>query len=336
MPRLESNPRRRNSDVIDDAAATGMQIYGDIWALPSAVLERTIKTGLQFKDALKHGAKHVIRRNSVTWEDDESDVRRDLLFAASRSRSAEELARIHKWAIAKRDNELRQVVETRAGELRIPLSKLKESQGWGWNPKITDRAFRYREARTNPDEAAAEAYRRFHGRPADKEIVIEEEVHYHKRLATIGVLAACVIDTPTGLQATINFDSEDGRPVPWLCMSEDGCQLFIEGGDQSIDLKSLEMDGKDWYKERMVLGTFAEPESGRRFNIAYITEKRFDDFEVIRYEHDLGEPDEGEPKSHRREAPTLEFEPINKKLFICGGQYKISLPVFSVSPGIEN
>lgn len=330
--------RRKNGpDIVDQAAATGMQIYGDIWAVPSAILDQTIKTGLQFKDAVKGKVKHLVRRNSGTWND-ESDVRKDLLFAASRSRNAEELARIHKWAIGKRDRELQDVCEARAAELRIPIGDLKRGYPRGWNPQVTDRALRYRAngTRRNPENLAAEAYKRFHGRPSEEEVIIKEEIHYHKDLATLGVLAACVIDTPTGLRVTIEFDSDDGKPVPWLCMSEDGVQLFIEGGDQSIDLKPLEMDGKDWYKERMVLGTFAPPEGKRRWNLAYVTEKSFDQYETIRYEHDLGEANEGEPKSHRREAPALEFEPLNKKLFISGGQYKIKLPMIGVSPGIEN
>ena len=93
---------------------------------------------------------------------------------------------------------------------------------------------------------------------------------------------------------------------------------------------------RSWYKERMVLGEFSEPEPKRTWNLAYKCEKYFDNFETIWYEHDLGEPDEGEPKSHRREAPTLEFEPLNKSCSYHGGQYKISLPLLSVSPGIEN
>lgn len=335
-PNSKRTPKRRvrNTDVVDDAAAAGMQIYGDIFAIPAAALDQSIKAALQAKDSLKGHVKRLVRRNSVTWEDDESDVRRDLLFAASRSRSAEELARIHRWATAKRDAELQQVVEARGTELRIPISKLKEGYPRGWNPQRTDRAVR--KQKRNPESTAVHFYKKFHGRDSGEEIIIEQELHEHEHLGVIGTLAACVVDTPTGLRATLNFDSDDGNQIPWLCSSEDGDQLFIEGGCQEIDLKALEMNGKDWHKERMVIGQFAPPEGGRRWNLAYIAEKSFDDFETIRYEHDLGEPDEGEPKSHRREAPVLEYDSVNHLLFIVGGQYKIKLPLIGVSPGIEN
>ena len=440
--------------MIDQAAAAGMQIYGDIFAIPSAVLDQTIKTALRAKDEVKGHAKQILHNPS---REENEAIRLELLEEARTSRNAQELARIHKWASSRGDSELKSAAEARAKNLGLDI---KGNYPRGWNPQVTDRALRYRananapkgpeqcamcgakpssvtrvdvghidgheehnddwnlmwvcrscnvmsantmrnaglgrlthqynpagqgaksvkqwitavmslkglsnempvsaavelvhntsaqkrsefarqiwdmrRSRRNPEELAAEAYKRFHGRPSTEEILIEEEVHYHKDLATLGVLAAVVFDTPLGDRVTLEFDSDDGKPIPWLCMSEDGCQLFIEGGDQSIDLKAIGMDGKDWHKERMVLGKFSEPEPKRRWNLAYITEKDFDAYETIRYEHDLGEPDEGEPKSHRREAPTLEFEPINKKLFISGGQYKISLPIFSTSPGIEN
>ena len=63
--RPNSRKARRNADVIDQAAATGMQIYGDIWAVPGAVLDQTIATGLRLKDAVKGKVKHLVRRNSV-------------------------------------------------------------------------------------------------------------------------------------------------------------------------------------------------------------------------------------------------------------------------------
>jgi len=449
---------RKNSDVVDQAAAAGMQIYGDIFAIPSAVLDQTIRTALQAKDAVKRHAGRLLKNPGWYDQESDNDARNSLMFAASRSRNAEELARIHKWAVTKRDSDLKAVVEARAGELGISMSKIQANYPARWNPQVTDRALRYRananapegaeqccmcgsktsidvghvdgheenneeenliwicrscnvttanvmrdagmgrltrqynpgksgkgassteqwitavmsmkglsnempvseavemiratspakrseyargiwdmrRSKGNPENLAAEAYKRFHGRPSTEEIVIEEQVHFHKNLATLGVLAACVFDTPLGDRVTLNFDSDDGHPVPWLCMSEDGVQLYIEGGDQSIELEAIGMEGDNWYKERMVLGTFSEPEPGRKWNLAYITEKNFDSFETIRYEHDLGEPDEGEPKNHRREAPTLEFEPLNQKLFICGGQYKISLPLLETSPGIEN
>ncbi len=446
---------RRNPDVIDQAVGTGLEIWNGIYAIPGAAFSQSIKAGLQGKDALK-------KRLKINPED---EIRYELLRAAETSRNVEELARLHKWAIAKGDGTLRNTVENRARDLGISLTRIRDAYPRKWNPRVTDRALRYRananapdgpevccfcgskesidvghmdgheenndpsnlawlcrscnvasgnamrsaglgrltrqynpkgattvgewvqavgaitphkgrkyagrnyglasempvaeavaiiratspakraqfarelgkhksaRRRSNPENSAAHFYKKFHGRDSEEELVIETEIHEHEWLGVLGILCAVVVDTPTGGRATIHFDPKD---APWLCSSEDGCQLYIEGGCQEINLKKLEMDGKDWYKERMVLGQFSLPEPGRKWNLSYVTEKEFDAFETIEYQHDLGEANEGEPKSMRREAPILEYDAVNNLLYIVGGQYKIDLPMLETSPGIEN
>jgi hypothetical protein len=335
-----SRINRRNPDVIDDAAAAGMQIYGDIWALPSWVLEKTVSTALAAKDAVKKHVKRALK-NSVTWEGD-SDVRKDLVFSAQRARNVAELARIYQAGKAKGYSDVTAAVEARARNLGLPMDKIKSptSTGWGWNPaRLADMQYARRKnprTKKNSESGAAKFYEKFHGAPSNEEVIVENEIHEHEHLGVIGLLVAMVVDTPRGERVTISFESDGSDQVPWLCSSEDGCQLFIEGGDQTLDLAALGMDGEDWYKERMVIGRFAPPEPGRKWNLSYLTAKDFDQFEDIEYQHDLGEANEGEPKSMRREPPILEYEPLNKLLFISGGQYKIGLPLFGTSPGIEN
>ena len=415
-----SNSRinRRNPDVIDDAAAAGMQIYGDIWALPSWVLQKSVTTALAAKDAVKKHAKRILA--NPTW-DDTSDVRQDLVYSANSARNVAELARIYQAGKSKGWSDVMDAVEARAANLRLSMAKIKspEATGWGWNPatlknmtlarkrnpnpskviglrrdqKIVDKGrliserfsgsingksflcsidastgsiswwgagltgaekqdvlagidaiqestdySKYTNPRVkrNSESGAAKFYEKFHGAPSTEEIIVENEIHEHEHLGVIGLLVAMVVDTPLGERATITFESFGSEQSPWLCSSEDGCQLFIEGGNQALDLKALGMDGEDWYKERMVIGTFSPPESGRKWNLSYLTSKDFDRFEPIEYQHDLGEANEGEPKSMRREPPVLEYEPLNRLLFISGGQYKIGLPLFGTSPGIEN
>ena len=211
--------------------------------------------------------------------------------------------------------------------------------------------------KTNPDQEAADLYESFHGKPSEEEITVVDKIHRHAHLGALGALVCCKIDTPTGLAITITFDN----PSPYLCSSEDGKQLYIKAGNQEVDLKALEMDGKEWVKDRMILGCFSparcpkcqeevEKEGsdpvkktcgncGYKFdeadlyNIAYQTEKSFDDFALVDYCHDLGEPEEG--SIERREAPVLMYQPRNKLLEIAGGEYIIKLPWLGVSPGIE-
>jgi hypothetical protein len=329
--RMRMNGRRisvRRNDVIDDVASTGMQISDAIFAIPSGALTQSVKTALAGKDYLKRQLK------LNPWNDD-PDARRDLIYTAERSRNAEELGRIYKYAKSRGDSELCNAVETRAKNLGI-WDKVKSggsSSAWAFNPKNSRLVKAKR--RRNPEEGAAHFYEKFHGEPSKEEIIVEDEIHEHEWLGVIGVLCAVVVDTPAGDTATIKFEGEEDQ-VPWLASSEDGCQLYIVGGNQELDLKALGMNGKEWYKERMVIGCFSPPEAGRKWNLSYVTEKSFDSFEMIEYQHDLGEPDEGEPKSARRADAYLEYDAVNKLLFISGGQYKIDLPLFGVSPGIEN
>ncbi len=170
-------------------------------------------------------------------------------------------------------------------------------------------------------------------------------MHEHEHLAAVGDLAECWIVTPTGLLVQLAFEEND-RPI--LAINEEGSQLYIEGGDQSVALADSEMDGENWQKDRMVLGTFAEPsdelekeqrkllEKGEKYdpwNLAYVTQKDFDQFETIQYQHDLGE---GNSKRDRKESPLLAHDPVNEQLYIEGGQYIVNQPVFGTSPGIEN
>ena len=109
--------------------------------------------------------------------------------------------------------------------------------------------------------------------------------------------------------------------IPFFSASnEDGTQLFFVGGDQSLDLKAVKMDGDDWLKDDMIIGVLYE--------ITYRTRKKFDKFQLTDYYHELGEETGAQP--------LLRYEPLSPKLYISGGQYKIKKPVFGVSPGIEN
>ena len=307
---LRRNPvRRPNRDVIDTAVGTGMDIAGQIYEVPSALFTKGVQTSLSLKDAVKRKIglnpskqngepAYVYRWNNGEWQ----------YFMTLRPTNEGEWARYVRLAQQQPDR------------YRIVKTRMNTRQS-------------NRRNRRNPQGESDAMYESFHGCPSSQDVIVEREIHEHEHLAGLGDLVEVHIETPTGLVAHIQFP-EGNRPL--LSTSEDGKQLYIEGGDQKMDLKALGMNGPDWVKDRMVLGCFAEPEGKRKHNIAYLTEKDFDDFEPIIYEHDLGEPNEGESKTERREAPYLEYEPRNVQLYITGGQYQIKTPVFETSPGIEN
>lgn len=170
----------------------------------------------------------------------------------------------------------------------------------------------------NPESSADSMFRSFHGYDPEQDTIIEEEEHFHEHLASLGDLSALEIITPTNLKVQIGFS--DHKPI--LASNEDGTQLYIEGGDQEINLRTLKMDGKKWLKESMVLGDIE--------TITYDTEKTFDDREPVSYYHHFTEDEPGEP------LPQLVYNTVNKKMSIVGGKYYIKQPLVGVSPGIEN
>lgn len=129
-----------------------------------------------------------------------------------------------------------------------------------------------------------------------------------------------------------------------LCSNEDGTQLYIQGGDQSVDLKSIHMADVP-VKDSMVLG--------EAYFVSYFTEKDFDNHQPTIYEHDLGEEsDPPKPKYRKDEVhtaanrpglgqgsgcyPTVRYDTLNQRVYLDGGDYKIEKPMMGTSPGLEN
>jgi hypothetical protein len=86
----------------------------------------------------------------------------------------------------------------------------------------------------NPAEAALEAYEDFHGKPSAELVEVHDPIHYHKHLASAGELKRLVIAPETGGRVVLS-----GFKGALLCFNEAGNQLFVRGGDQSVDLKQF-------------------------------------------------------------------------------------------------
>jgi hypothetical protein len=166
-----------------------------------------------------------------------------------------------------------------------------------------DYADRYVAQRRNPAEDAAALYEEFHGVPSAEEVVVTEEVRYHGNLAGLGDLVEIVVKTPSGYKAVLDFD----KSGTLLCSSEDGKQLYLRGGDQSIDLDAIHMSGEEWLRDSMLLGQVLK--------MTYRTAKKFDNLKVLDYEHKLGEESDVRPE--------LTYDVLNNTLSIVGGQYDV-------------
>ena len=156
----------------------------------------------------------------------------------------------------------------------------------------------------NPVKAAAALSEAFHGRRAERITDYVDELHEHSTLAELGRLNEIVLaGRPVRV---IRFDAETR-----LASNEDGTQLFIVGGDQSLDLKH-EFPDCDASKEKVWLG---EVES-----VTYTTAKMHlgrEDKTPGPYIHKLGE--EGGTR------PLLVYDTRNEMLEFVGGSYRIDV-----------
>lgn len=164
-------------------------------------------------------------------------------------------------------------------------------RGWMWRERVR-----------NPN-SGADLYHQFHGRPSTRTLEYRDEITEPDEYAGLGDLTEIKVRTLSGLEAVLSF--KDNPPL--LAASPDGRQLVLQGGDQSLDLKSLKMDSDKWLRDSMTIGVIDE--------LTYSTEKQFHKFNLTDYYHRLGE--------ETGVQPFLLYDPANQLLAITGGQYQV-------------
>jgi hypothetical protein len=90
---------------------------------------------------------------------------------------------------------------------------------------------RGRRGRKNPASAAAEVFEEFHGFEPSEEITVTKHVHHHEHLAAVGKLTHLDVWGVDGKGHQIK-----GFKGALLAFNEQKNQLFVEGGDQSVNL----------------------------------------------------------------------------------------------------
>lgn len=92
---------------------------------------------------------------------------------------------------------------------------------------------RKKSGRSNPGyEAVAEEYAGFHGRPSDEQVIVRTPIEFDLNLWGLGELVKLVMKTEDG-RAHVTLKNFGGTI---LASNKKRNQLFIEGGDQSVDL----------------------------------------------------------------------------------------------------
>jgi hypothetical protein len=166
----------------------------------------------------------------------------------------------------------------------------------------------------NPAESASELYEGFHGKPSEVWVEIVTPIHEHKYLSALGELVSLDIISPTGARVTVKgFELRDKPAL--LCSNEKRSQMFIEGGDQRVDLKAFGI--REPIHEQEELGELNALE--------YYTIKKHlgkEGGEAI-YRHKL--------KAHKfRRKPVVLYDTVNHLISFAGGNYSV------LDEGIDN
>lgn len=172
--------------------------------------------------------------------------------------------------------------------------------------------------RKNPNEGAAvEAYKSFHGRSPEELIEFDTVHHFPGRTSAIGDLVALSIRVPqerfpgdTARERTVDL-SDFGDA--WLTEHPTMKQLYVEGGDQSVDLEQFGLDESEPH-ELEYLGELVRCE--------YFTRKDHLGSEggEANYHHKFGK---NELTLEKTEFIKVAYHVPDEQLIFAGGGYEI-------------
>lgn len=155
--------------------------------------------------------------------------------------------------------------------------------------------------RTNSVPASQDFFESFHGEPSKELIKVKTDLFYHSATGAIGDLRKLKVKSKNGKwKVTIKF----AKPYPILSASENRKQLFIDGGDQSVNLKDF---GINTEHESEVLGDITD--------VYYFTTKKHlrpEDGGTAVYHHKFG-----------KIKPSLIYDVPNQLMAVSGGGYTI-------------
>lgn len=202
---------------------------------------------------------------------------------------------------------LLRVIEKRGGKKIVHQARqfgTKSAASDSWRDLV-------RRSRKNPAGAAAEVFQEFHGFEPSEVITVTKKVHYHKHLAAAGEL----------VQLDVWGIDEQGHKISgfkgaFLAFNESKNQLFVEGGDQRIDLADF---GIDSAHELETLG--------RLTDIGYHTKKTHlgDEGGEAVYVHKFRSTNRNGKHVVVKIAryPDLIYDVRNEQLLFSGGSYEI-------------
>jgi hypothetical protein len=178
---------------------------------------------------------------------------------------------------------------------------------------------------SNPADTAAEAYERFHGEPPTEFVTVTRKIHYHGHLFSVGTLVSLVVRT-IDRESEVKLKQFRGA---FLAANEQAfkdlartgrarAQLFIEDGDQSINLEDFGIDPERSHEVETL---------GRIVRVDYETTKVHlgDEGGHAIYEHKFRTTRQGdaEVKVDWARYPDLIYRVLDKHLEFSGGSYEL-------------
>jgi hypothetical protein len=168
-------------------------------------------------------------------------------------------------------------------------------------------------SRRNPDAAAlSEAW---HGRPPRSARDVEEIEETPDELADLGGLEELWVIERDGRHARVIRFGHDVR----LAATPDGQQLYLVGGDQSLDLDELGVPQAAQARELVEVGPV--------WKVVYVTDKAHAGAPTpAPFVHEFG--------GKNGEVPVLIYNRPNQRMLLAGGVYQIPVESDGLSPGI--
>jgi hypothetical protein len=170
-----------------------------------------------------------------------------------------------------------------------------------------------RNPRTSLNDAAALS-ESWHGRPAERATDYNEAFRYRGSLTDLGRLQEIAVLETDRKAMLIRFppvrDKKGKIVYTRLASSENGKQLYIVGGDQSLDLGALGIVGEEAEKDLIPIGEV--------HHVVYVTAKQhLGKADKVRgpYQHVLGE--------NSGVMPILMYDRLNQQCGFAGGNYHI-------------
>lgn len=185
----------------------------------------------------------------------------------------------------------------------------------GWRIAGKVESFKDNPARkhSNPALAAIEGYEAFHGREPEEMVTVSRTVHFHKHLSGAGKLKRLVILPVKGRRKVVL----SGFGGALLAFNEARSQLFIEGGDQSVDVTVFGINETPHELETL----------GQVKTIEYFTTKDHlgDEGGTATYVHKFRTTNENGQHVTIRIAryPDLIYRTLDQQLEFSGGSYTI-------------